>query len=77
MVELILGHLIGAPSSRDGIKHFFCVSVIVSKTMNGNQVMNGFELLKAHADRSIIWNSRVSGPCLQGSHPLFDAYSCS
>jgi serine/threonine protein kinase len=56
MVELILGSLVGAPSSRDGSKNFSVFRHCVQDN-NGNSIMNGFELLKAQADRSIIWES--------------------
>ena len=54
MVELILGSLIGGPSSTDGTKTF-CVFRDCVQDEEGNQIVNGFEILKQHADRSILW----------------------
>lgn len=56
MVELILGYSIGGPSSSHRTRTF-CVFRDCFEDDEGNQIMNGFELLKAHADRSIIWTS--------------------
>jgi serine/threonine protein kinase len=56
MVELILGYLIGGPSSRDGTNGFSVFRDCVQDD-EGKQITNGFELLKQHADRSILWNS--------------------
>jgi serine/threonine protein kinase len=67
MVELILGYLIGGPASNAFSVFRDCV-----QDDEGKQITNGFELLKQHADRSILLEFRVSGPSLQGRHPLFD-----